>query len=236
MKVLNPDTLAGRLTRSLTLWVGSVWLACVLGVVWYIGSEIDYNFDSELVEVSHRMFDIALDGVDRVSAQNGGALAAEPLPIAAPSAFANSAVPFQIVDDSARVLARSAGTPETVFDVPLAPGFANAGGWRVYTLHHPVRPLLLQVADPLDERRSAVNRTLIGLILLLTAMLPLMALLLRRIARSELRVLDDLTQEIAVRDGQVLGLIGLPSLPRELQSVEDHVNRLLERLALALDV
>ena len=240
MKAIGADTLAGRLARSMTFWVAGVWLACVLGVVWYIGSEIDYNFDSELVEVSHRMFDIALDRLDSASVQNGAAAAAAaaagPLPIAAPGAFANSAVPFQIVDDSARVLARSAGTPEAVFDVPLAPGFANAGDWRVYTLRHPARPLLLQVADPLQERRAAVNRTLIGLILLLTAVLPLMALLLQRIARSELRVLDDLSQEIALRDGQVLGLIGLPSLPRELQSVEDHVNRLLERLALALDV
>ena len=236
MKAFSPDTLAGRLTRSLTLWVGGVWLACVLGVVWYIGSEIDYNFDSELVEMSHRMFDIALDRVDSAALQNGGAPAAVPLPIATPSAFANSAAPFQIVDGNARVVARSAGTPGALFDVPLAPGFANAGGWRIYTLRHPIRPLLLQVADPLNERRAAVNRTLIGLILPLTAVLPLLALLLRRIARHELRGLGTLSQEVALRDGQVLHAIALPGLPRELQSVEDHVNRLLERLALALDV
>ena len=122
MKALSPDTLAGRLTRSLTLWVGSVWLACVLGVVWYIGSEIDYNFDSELVEVSHRMFDIALDHIDDAAPQGDSAAAAAatlPLPIAAPASFADSAVPFQIVNDSARVLARSAGTPAVLFDVPL---------------------------------------------------------------------------------------------------------------------
>lgn len=242
-KALGVDTLAGRLARSLIVWVGGVWLACVLGVVWYIGSEIDYNFDSELVEVSHRMFDIALDHLDGAAPQAGGgsaaaasAPAAFPLLIAAPGAFAESAVPFQIVDDKARVLARSAGTPATLFDVPLSPGFADAGGWRVHTLRHPTRPLLLQVADPLEERRAAVNRTLLGLIVPLGAVLPLLALLLRRIARSELRVLGLLSQEVALRDGRLLHAIALPGLPRELQSVEDHVNRLLERLALALDV
>ena len=242
-KALGVDTLAGRLARSLIVWVGGVWLACVLGVVWYIGSEIDYNFDSELVEVSHRMFDIALDHLDGAAPQAGdggapaaGAPAASPLLIAAPAAFAESAVPFQIIDNAARVLARSAGTPATLFDVPLAPGFADAGGWRVYTLHHPTRPLLLQVADPLAERQAAVNRTLLGLIVPLSAVLPLLALLLRRIARSELRVLGTLSQEVALRDGRLLHPIALPGLPRELQSVEDHVNRLLERLALALDV
>ncbi len=241
-KALGVDTLAGRLARSLIVWVGGVWLACVLGVVWYIGSEIDYNFDSELVEVSHRMFDIALDHLDGAAPQAGGGAAADgapaasPLLIAAPAAFAESAVPFQIIDNAARVLARSAGTPATLFDVPLAPGFADAGGWRVYTLHHPTRPLLLQVADPLAERQAAVNRTLLGLIVPLGAVLPLLALLLRRIARSELRVLGTLSQEVALRDGRLLHPIALPGLPRELQSVEDHVNRLLERLALALDV
>mgnify|MGYP001237824239 CR=1 FL=1 len=61
---LRTQTLAGRLTRSLILWVGGVWLLCVLGVVWYTDREISYNFDSELVEVSHRFFDIALDHLD----------------------------------------------------------------------------------------------------------------------------------------------------------------------------
>jgi len=51
-----------------------------------------------------------------------------------------------------------------------------------------------------------------------------------------LRVLDDLSHEISQRDGTLLHPISLPDLPRELRSVEDHVNRLLERLAQALDV
>ncbi len=231
---MRTDTLAGRLTRTLVLWVGGIWLACVLAVVWYIGGEIDYNFDSELVEVSHRMFDIALDHIDDASLQGDGT--PSPVIVPAPSAFADSAVPFQVVDAHTRVLARSAGTPAEIFDVPLVAGFANAGGWRVYTVQHPARGLFLQVADPLEERKEVVNRTLIGLILPLAAVLPLLGLLLRRIARSELRLLDGLSQEIALRDGQLLQPIGLPDLPRELQSVEDHVNRLLERLAQALDV
>jgi len=68
------------------------------------------------------------------------------------------------------------------------------------------------------------------------AMLPLLALLLKRIARRELKVLDTLTQEISQRGGQLLTPIALAELPRELRSVEDHVNHLLERLAQALDV
>ena len=61
------DSLAGRLARTLILSVGGAWLACVLGVVWYIDREINYNFDNELVEVAHRMFDIAIEQYDAMA-------------------------------------------------------------------------------------------------------------------------------------------------------------------------
>ncbi|MBS0343360.1 MAG: HAMP domain-containing histidine kinase, partial [Proteobacteria bacterium] len=101
---------------------------------------------------------------------------------------------------------------------------------------HPTRPLYLQVADPLDERREAVNGTLLGLFIPLAAGLPLLALVLRRIARKELHALQWLAGQIAERSGSDLRHIPLPALPQELQSVGDDVNRLLERLSQALDV
>ncbi len=226
------DTLAGRLTRTLIVWVGGVWMLCVLGVVWYVDREINHNFDNEMVEVSHRMFDLAVREFEKL----GQGRAAGQTLIAPRQLFSGDAVQYQLVDGSERVLLRAAEAPSDAFDVPLAPGFANAGAWRTYTVHHPSRDLFFQVADPLAERREALNRTLIGLIVPLVAVLPLVALLLRNIARAELRVLKQLESEIALRSGADLRPIALPGLPRELRSVGDHVNRLLERLAQALDV
>ena len=227
------QSLAGRLARALILWVGGVWLLCVLGVAWYTDSEINFNFDNEIVEVSHRMFDIALQHLDQAPAR---AADAGPLILPTPGSFSDADVLYQLLTPDGRVLARSAEARPEQFDVPLALGFANTRAWRVYTLLHPTRPIYMQVADPLQERSEAVNRTLIGLITAMVAMLPLLALLLRRIARRELRTLDALTQEISLRGGQQLAPIDLPGLPRELRSVENHVNRLLERLSHALDV
>lgn len=227
------QSLAGRLARTLILWVGGVWLLCVLGVAWYTDSEINHNFDNEIVEVAHRMFDIALQHLDQAPAR---AADAGPLILPSPGSFADADVLYQLVAPGGQVLARSAEARPEQFDVPLAQGFANSPAWRVYTLIHPTRTIYLQVADPLQERREAANRTLTGLILTMLAMLPPLALLLRRIARRELRMLDQLTHEISLRGGQLLTPIALAGLPRELRSVEDHVNRLLERLAHALDV
>ncbi|MEJ8847424.1 HAMP domain-containing sensor histidine kinase [Variovorax rhizosphaerae] len=228
----DTDTLAGRLTRTLVLWVGGIWLLSVLAVVWYVDREINYNFDNELVEVSHRMFDIAAEELDRrLPDKPSDAPLIAPTPL-----FHDAAVIYQLVDGNERVLMRSAETPPGTFDVPVSPGFANLEKWRVYTVRHPTRNLYLQVADPLDERRDTLNRTLVGLLVPLIAVLPLLAFLLRRIARNQLQVLRQLANEIARRSGTDLRAIDLPGLPRELKLVGDDVNRLLERLSHSLDV
>jgi two-component system OmpR family sensor kinase len=150
--------------------------------------------------------------------------------------FSEDAVMYQVVDIHEHVLLRSAEAPVDAFDVPLAPGFANNQTWRIYTVRHPTLGLYFQVADPLDERRRALNRTLFGLIIPLGAVLPLLALVLRNVARNELRVLQQLAGEIEKRNGADLRPITLPGLPQELRSVGDHVNSLLERLSQSLDV
>ncbi|HET7837136.1 MAG TPA: ATP-binding protein [Variovorax sp.] len=227
------DSLAGRLTRTLIVWVGGVWLLCVLGVVWYVDREINHNFDSEMIEVSHRMFDMAVHELDKLQSEKPDA---RPPLIAPPQLYPTDAVIYQVVSLHEQVMLRSAEAPIDAFDVPLATGFANAEPWRIYTVRHPTRELFLQVADPLDERRTALNRTLFGLIIPLGAVLPLLALVLRNVARNELRVLQQLAGEIEQRSGADLRPIQIPGLPKELRSVADHVSQLLERLSQALDV
>ncbi len=226
------NSLAGRLTRTLILSVGAIWLLCVLAVVWYVDREISFNFDNELVEVSHRMFDIAVEQYDSLSE---GHVPAQAL-VAPPPLFIQDEVVYQMVDGGTRPLLRSSNARPDYFDVPLAPGFAVTPDWRIYTVRHPTRDLYLQVADPIAERREAVDRTLFGLMVPLATALPLLGLVLWRIARAELRPLQTLAQEIAQRGSTDLRPIELAGLPKELRSVSDDVNRLLERLAHALDV
>jgi two-component system OmpR family sensor kinase len=118
------DSLAGRLTRTLIIWVGGVWLLCVFGVVWYVDREINHNFDNELVEVSHRMFAMAVQELDRL--QQSSPDARPPL-IASPQLFATDAVKYQVVDLHERALLRSVEAVDGSFDVPLTPGFASGG-------------------------------------------------------------------------------------------------------------
>jgi len=230
----RPRRLADRLARTLMLWVGGVWLACIAGATWYVDGEINHNFDSEMIESAHRMVDIAVHDLDQ--ADTTGRLAPEHLPLLASAPIIDDdPVIFQLVDAGPRMLMRSREAPDSRFAVPLRTGFAETGAWRVYTVAHPSRPLWLHLADPLAERHQARNGTLLGLFIPLVAVLPLLALMLRRIARRELRVVQELEGEIGRRSGSDLSPIMLDKLPAELQSVGGHVNRLLGRLERALD-
>lgn len=234
MPARRRERLADRLARTLIVWVGGVWVASLIGVVWYVDREINRNFDSEMMESAHRMLDIAVYDYDQALATGASAAAVLPL-LGREPLIDDDPVVFHLVNGEKGLLMRSRQSPQTRFEVPPKPGFAETGPWRVYTVAHPSRKLFLHLADPLDERRLHRNRTLLGLAVPLAAILPLLMFLLRRLARRELCVLQRLETQIAARGSADLSPIEIEDMPAEPRSVGEHVNRLLDRLAHALD-
>jgi two-component system OmpR family sensor kinase len=235
MKIsVRSDTLAQRLTRTLLVCVASVWMACLVGAVAFVHYEINRNFDNELEESGLRLLDVAAHDLDVAGMPGPG----EPPVLEPPPQASGDTLIYRLVDESGRVLLLPRELPTESFftSVPLTSGFHNTAGWRVYTAHHPQRGLLLQLADPRSERRLAVRRVLIGLALPMLAVMGVLAFLLGAVARRELRVLRVLESEIARRGGNDLSPLVLQDMPLELQSVGEHVNRLLDRLSDALDV
>ncbi|MCZ2497428.1 sensor histidine kinase [Xylophilus sp. Kf1] len=235
MKIrVRPGTLAQRLTRTLLLCVASVWVACLVGAVAFVHYEINRNFDNELEESALRLLDVATHDLDVAGMPPPGA---PPILEPPPQASGDTLI-FRLIDETGRVLLLPREmSGERFFDtVPRTRGFFNTAGWRVFTAHHPQRGLLLQLADPRSERRLAVRRVLVGLALPMLAVMGVLALLLGAVARRELKVLRLLESEIARRGGDDLRPLVVDGMPRELQSVGEHVNRLLDRLSGALDV
>lgn len=227
-----PRSLADRLARTLTAWVAVAWLGVLIGVVWYVDREINHDFDSEMTESAHRMIDIAVRDYEHETREGRR----PPLPvIGREPLIEDDAVIYQLVDDQGRVLMRSRETPPDRFRVKLRTGFEDVPPWRIYTVAHPGAPLFLHLADPLAERARHRWQTLVGLALPLLALLPLFAWGLRRIARRELRGVEQLGEQIGERGGADLSPLELAGLPTELASVGEHVNRLLTRLGEALD-
>ena len=227
-------TLAQRLTRMLMLWVAVVWIVCVAGVVVFIHYQINHNFDNELEESGQRMLDIVTHNLDVTGRPAEGA----PPLVAPPPLTGTEDLVYRLVDGQGRPLLVSEPALRARFfgSAPLEQGFYNCDGWRIFTAVHPQRPLMLQLADPRPDRRRAVRRVLLGLAVPMLAVLAILPLLLGAVARRELRVLQRLEGEIALRGGDDLRPLPLAGMPRELFSVGERVNLLLERLKQSLDV
>lgn len=229
-----PARLADRLTRTLLLALAAVWLVCIAGVSWFIFDQINENFDNELVESAHRLIDVAVDQYDDAVAGHrlpaAGALTArDPLINSQP-------LVYQLLDGHGRVVLRSAAAPAQAFGIPRLEGFYDQGEWRIYVAEHPYRELYLQLADPQAERVEVLVSALLTLVAVMVMVLLALAIALRSIARRELAVLQRLQQQISLRNGSDLSPIDVSGMPLEPRAVGDDVNRMLQRLAGALDV
>lgn len=239
-------SLATRLTRPLTLAVVAVWLLSTSLVAWYVDRQIQHNFDIELVESAHRqLYPALLDMLEpRQVLPSGNAAAIMPVPLPGdprvmgeiPGSGHPEPLLLQLRHADGRVLLRTQGAPAAPFAAPLQPGFFDTQDFRIFSLYDEDHRLWLQLADPLAERSEASERTQAGLVAVLLVMLPVLAWLIRWIARRELRSLDRLQQQITARSGSNLQALDLQDMPRELHAVGVGVNQLMGRLDEALNV
>lgn len=229
-------SLAQQLSRTLTIGVTSIWLLSTGCVAWYVDRQIQHNFDEELVESAHRqLYPALLDWLPH-------ALSAAP---SGPESLVMPEIPgdrysapllLQLRAPQGQVLLRTAATPASPFAVPLEAGFFDTDALRVFSLYDETHAVWLQLADPLQERTAASQRTLLGLVGVLLLMLPILATFIQWIANRQLRSLQQLQAQITARNGSNLAPVMVHDLPRELQAVGDGVNQLLERLNEALNV
>lgn len=224
-------SLASRLARPLVAAVALVWSISTALVAWYVDTQIQHNFDTELVESAHRQLYPALLDAFSPDAVAGVRILGE-----VPGSDYTEPLSLQLRDAQGGLLLRSRAAPEEAFAAPLQEGFYDTQRHRIYTLNEPGSGLWLQLADPLDERTQARWRTASGLIAVLLLMLPVLLWLIHWIARRELHSLRWLQAQIQQRSGDHLQPLALTDLPRELHQVGQDVNQLLHRLHLALDV
>lgn len=231
-------SLASRLSRALTLAVAAAWVVGTGLVAWHVDAQIQHNFDVELVESAHRQLYPALLDV-RGPPQAGAADAGAGQPrVMGEIQIDGDTDPLllQLRNAEGRVLLRTQAAPASPFAVPLVAGFHDTPEHRVFSLWDPQSRTWLQLADPVEERAEARERTFLGLLAVLIVMLPVMAGLVHWIARRELRAVQRLQSQITDRSGSNLQPLHLAHMPRELQAVGEGVNQLLARLGEALNV
>ena len=237
------QSLVQRLGRALTMAVLAIWLLSTALVAWFVDSQIQENFDVELVESAHRQLYPALLELQIAHPQLSIPAALAEVAKADPQVMgelpgSNHSEPLllQLRSSAGQVLLRTKATPASPFAVPLRPGFVDTPDYRVFSLYDAEYRVWLQLADPLEERKEASQRTVLGLSLVLLVMLPVMAWLVTTVARRELRAVGVLQEQITARSGSNLQPLSVHGMPLELRTVGEGVNQLLERLSEALKV
>jgi two-component system, OmpR family, sensor kinase len=236
---LRATSLSGQLTRTIVLWVCGFWFTGALAVAWYLDSEVTQTLDSSLVQSANRLLELAAHELDEVRGhgQVVGQVASPTTPHHQEESVHDvqgDYLMYQVLDAAGALLMRSVDAPDKPLAVPLQPGFSQTADWRIYTLVHPVQALYIRVADPLLQRQTTRQRSLLILLLPLLVVLPVLAWVVGYVVRRRMVAVNAVTTQVGERGGRDLSPVNTQSLPDELGDLVDNVNRLLTRLQEAL--
>ena len=218
-------------TVGSSVLVGLVSTAIVLAIAW---KETNETFDDTLEE-----------GAKLVLALGEGVASGSPRP--APSSGhavrqgPTMGLDYQIVDRNGALLRRGEDAPARPF---VAPGSADdtfydtrADGewWRVYVRRHDTLGFTVQIGQEWDERNALLRDGLTSLAWPLVALWLALGVVNWWLVRRQLAPLEHLAQGMAEKSPSDLSPVPDDSQAREVQSVVVALNRLLERLARALE-
>lgn len=204
------------------------WLAAVLLAAFVMHAELDEAYDGALQEAAHRLLPLVV--TDYYGRPEGG-----PVQVENRGGDQEELLVYQLRDKQGRVLVRSHDAPSEPLSFPLQTGYSDTATHRVFTEPAVSGSLILQVADPFEERWEAVQESVLSLVIPLIFLIPASLFVVSIVVRRALAPVDALRQEIGQRSSADLSRLSVANLPVELQPIGSSVDRLLERLRTALE-
>ena len=231
MRVFGGSSLMMALTRSLLLGLTLMWLIGVVGSGFVLQRLIDGRSDEELFETGLVLLSFMrhTDDLLVLAAAMGDVQASTG------AAHHSDRFAYQVLDATGTVLLRSQNAPAVEVAAPLREGFADVAGWRVATLVDTASGRFLQLADPLAERREALVDALLLLTAPLAILLAFAALMVFRASRSLMTHVQRTASAVTEQDPQALGMLPLTDVVTEMRPAVEATNRLLGRVAHALE-
>ena len=219
------------LTRSLLAGLTLLWLAGVVASGFVLQRLIDAKSDDEMRETGAILVSLIrhTDDLLITAAVMGDTQPPEH------SGNTHDRFVYQVRDATGRLLLRSHHSPPQPFDVPLREGLTDAPPWRVLTLADTAGRRWVHFADPLAERRDALVEALLWLMLPLAALLSFAVYIVWRASRSLTRQVQQTALAVSRQDPQALGLLPLTGVVTEMRPAVEATNRLIGRLADALE-
>lgn len=151
----------------------------------------------------------------------------------------SAAIPFvyQITTRQNQLLYRSPGAPPTVLAAGT-PGYSTvllAGRpWRVYALGSSATPLVIHMAERLEDRDALLSRMLRAVTLPLLFALVLLTTLIGLVTERAFRPVRRIAAELAGRDADDVSAVNTAEMPVETHALGVALNGLLGRQAQAL--
>ncbi|MBK9114634.1 MAG: HAMP domain-containing histidine kinase [Betaproteobacteria bacterium] len=231
MTLPGPGSVTRALTKSLVVGLSLLWLLGVVGSGVVLKRLIDEKSDDELMESAAIMMSLVRHTDDLLVAAAVLGEVRTPYPHGA----VHERFVYQVRDTSGRVLLRSHNAPPALADAALAEGFDDVGDWRVATVADPGSGRVLQLADPLAERRAALVHSMLWLTLPLAALLAFAVLIVFRASRTLVRQVQRTASAVSRQDPQALGMLPLDGVVTEMKPAVEAANRLFARFADAFE-
>lgn len=223
-----PTSLQRNLVYGLTIGMVVLWLVATLISALVLRHELDEAFDNAMQETAQRILPLAvldiLDREDSTTPQRVAALNTRQ------DGFA-----YVVRDSQGNVLLQSLGADAAVFGPVSMQGFTTTPTHRIFGASALRDTLFLQIAEPLAHRRKATVQAAMSLLFPLLLLIPLSLLGIWMFVRFSLRGVVSYRHAIEARGAGNLSSIKADHLPTEIIPIADAVNRLIERLRLAMD-
>ena len=210
-------SLARLLRRRLLVAVTVLWTAAALVAIVAVRYELNSVLDGALLSLAEQ---IPLEP-DAWSVNAPASLPAVPK---------EEAMHVLVRNTSGSVLRQSGPTRNVPWPLDTTPGVATVNGWRVATRRTIDNHVIVQVGEPLNERRQALTESTAALVLPLLALLPLAAWLIDLLLRRSFKGVQQASEQLRSRPEGDISPLQVNDLPSEFEPMLASINALVERL------
>jgi two-component system OmpR family sensor kinase len=228
---MSAGSVTRALTRSLLVGLTLLWLTGVVGSGFVLKRLIDERSDDEMEESAAMLMSLTRfsDDLLMTAAMLGGTRPQ------AKSGSPNEHFAYLIRDAGGQVLLESADVTAELRTASLREGFVDLPPWRIVTLKDAMSGRYVQFADPLSERNGAIITSLLWLTLPLAVLLAFAASIVFRASRTLVQQVQATVTAVSRQNPEALSMLPLDGVVTEMRPAVEATNRLLGRLADALE-
>ena len=238
---MTRPTIQQQILRPLFIWAAIIWCASTAITVVLTHQAVSAYFDEALKETAERLLPMALDDYfssqvtvrpenpnSQFSYRDFGATLSN-------DEDHSEHILYRLIDNQTeQVVIRShASGPDTVG--PINSGFFDIPQYRLYNEVTNDQRFTLQILEDESIRASTVVQLVVPIIITLTLAIPLFGFIITRITQRALQPLTNMSAVISKHDPANPENIHLDELTSELDSIQLHINQLLDKTRIVLE-